>query len=264
MKKIIVTLFLSAVGLVALQLTSCDRSTEPDPCSLLEPASADFIVGESFFGTDTVINSDTIRRGRSIIFKALGRKGKEMDYETYEWKIGNDPRVFTQKVVSLLFNDANEIQPLTVTLTVKDQVLAGCFPDGGGQAVLTKQYVLVPRSTSVVFGDYEGALDENPNEKFIVSVRICQFGDICTVNINRGCNNHADPPLSGSRIRPEIAYRAMFIDSGTTFFEGCDNPKGWLYFGKSINDVIIQYTTSDPANRTGPRKRHRFTGRRIK
>lgn len=262
MKKLLFALIGLAVIIGLTQITSCKKNTV-NPCEKFKPITADFIVGESFFGVDTVIDCDTLRRGKSLIFKALGDNGEEMNYDSYEWKIGNDSRLFDKKVFSLFFEDASQVQRLSVTLTVRDQSLANCFANGG-QATLTKQYTLVPQNTSVVFGSYEGALIEAPNEKFVVSVRICQFGDVCTTNINKGCNNNADPPLSGARIRPEISYRSMYIDSFETFFTSCDNPKGWLYFGKSINDVIVEYTTGDPANRTAPRKQHRFIGKRIK
>ncbi|MFM8912020.1 MAG: hypothetical protein ACKOE6_03735 [Flammeovirgaceae bacterium] len=274
MRRLLTFLALLALaGAFVFLLEGCGDN--PNPCKGSDPISADFSIGGLLYAPDTVLVADTILSGGTIVFESLSKR----EYDSYEWKIGRDPKVFTTKKVALVFQD-KLLQPQTITikLKVRDSFSGKCFPKSGATDSLTKQFVLMPETSSVVFGDYEGYLVEDPTKKFVVSVYYCaplQHAEVCTNNIDRGCNNK----LRISSTLPyiydiSISYRQLFIGDPrdpnflldiVTNTPGiyCNDPIGWLYFGKSINDVFIDYTTAVfPDNKK--RFPHRFIGKRIK
>jgi hypothetical protein len=267
-KQLPLLLLLALIGAFVFSLEGC--GDDPNPCKDKLPISADFIIGEQLLSIDTLIESDTVLTGGTITFKSKG------DYQSYEWKIGDDPRVFTTRSVSLFFEKSDFSKTLSIKLKVKDSFLASCFPNKGGVDSLTKRIVLLPSYASATFGQYEGSLDEDPTNKYIITVRFCQpgvNGFICTNNIDKGCDNKlytSDPyPYINDF---DLTYRVMRIGSptSTNYLNAasghplnCNDPRGWLYFKNSLNSVIVEYTTGDYTNQKLPRKKHRFTGKRI-
>ena len=260
---------LALIGAFVFSLEGCGPDPE-SPCNNKKPVSADFITSEKWLSIDTLFDDDTLLTGRTLTFKAKN------EYQTYEWKIGDDPRVFTTRSVSLFFEKLSSPKTLEIKLKVKDSFLESCFPNKGADS-LTKRIVLLPSTASATFGNYEGSLDEDPTNKYVITIRFCQpgvNGFICTNNIDKGCDNKfytSDPfPYINDF---DYSYRVMKIggSNSTNFFNAasgypklnCNDPKGWLYFDNSVNNVIIDYTTGDFNDRKSPRKKHRFIGKRI-
>ena len=267
-KQLPFLILLGLIGAFVFSLEGCGPDPE-SPCKDKKTVSAEFIVAEQLLSVDTLIDEDTLLTGRTLTFKAKN------EYQTYEWRIGSDPRVFTTRSVSLFFEKSISAKNIDVKLKVKDSFLESCFPNKGEDS-LTKRIVLLPSTASATFGRYEGSLDEDPTNKFIITIRYCQpgvNGFICTNNINKGCDNNNEPPRQGPPIESTFSYKAMKIGDtrNQTYLNAasgnpetdCNDPQGWLYFQKSINSVIVEYTTGDFINRNSPRKKHRFTGKRI-
>jgi hypothetical protein len=260
-----------AIGIM-FSLEGCGDN--PNPCDRKAKITAEFVVGAQFLGVDTVILGDTILAGSTVVFRASSND----EYQFYEWKIGDDPRKFNTKEVGLTFSSDLFFQPqsVEVSLKVQDSFLQNCFPLTKGRDSVTKKIVIVPQRNSVVFGDFEGYLEESPNNKFVVNIRYCNpnnQGFICSNNIDFGCDNrlyNSDPYPFINNIT--YSYRALHIgDSKSPIFINsasghpginCNDPLGWLYFGKSKNQVFINYSSAVYPNNK-KRRKHKFIGKRI-
>lgn len=260
---------LALVGAFLFSLEGC--GDEPNPCKGRKTISADFIMGEQFLAIDTLIDADTVLSGGPLSFKSKG------EYASYEWTIGEDPRQFTTRTVSLLFNSVGSPKTIFVKLKVQDPFLKSCFPSTHGIDSVIRKLVILPSDASAVFGRYEGSLEEDPTNKYVVTISYCNpitKSFICTNNIDKGCDNKlytSDPyPYINDF---DFTYRALkvggkdsfnFFNSSTSYPNlNCNDPNGWLYFGKSLNDVVIEYTTAIYPN-TKKRISHKFTGKRLK
>lgn len=244
-----------------MNFSGCKDDTEPfDQCKDKEIASAEFIMGQRFMREDTVVNADTVLAKRIIVFRAKN------EYQHYEWRIGTDPRVFTTREVALFFDEV--FQPLTidVSLKVRDTFLEKCFGEAGTDSVMRK-LTLVHSLSSRVFGKYEGYLENDPSDTFIVEVSYCQPGtfnySICTKNINKGCVNDDTPPRQVPPIECVVTYKNMRMHQREVLFDECFDPEGWLFFGDTLNDVIIEYSARDMSGPQGSRKHYRFIGKRV-
>jgi hypothetical protein len=90
---------------------------------------------------------------------------------TYEWTIGNDPRVFTDSIVFLDFYALTG--PITATLIVTNQNVAeGCFSSDASRDTITKTISARDFDWSQedlpITGIYEGYDEDNPNETYTI------------------------------------------------------------------------------------------------
>ena len=108
--------------------------------------------------TDQFFEVDTITKVNAVYFTAL-----DSTDVTYEWKIGDDPRIFTDRVVKIVFYNAAEIK---VKLTVKRK--SNCSTIDGGEQTLIKPLVIMEKSA--ISGKYEGYLESKPSEKFVIQI----------------------------------------------------------------------------------------------
>ncbi|MFM9838036.1 MAG: hypothetical protein ACKVOQ_07210 [Cyclobacteriaceae bacterium] len=266
-KQILFFVGLAMLGAFILLLEGCGDEPQ-DLCRDKEAVSADFIMGEQFLSIDTVINEDTVLSANTIVFEAKG------DYPFYEWKIGEDIRVFNTKRVSLFFESVIQPKTIDVQLKVRDESLSNCFPNSGIENSMTKKLTILEKNSSIALGSFEGYLESDPATKIIVSIEFCNpnFKEtICTTNIDNGCTSKATAGSTDSRIHFEFSYRAMrigdvdrpvFLNPQSGFpNNNCNDPKGWLYFDKTINDVIIKYTVGEYLKSS--RKSLVFKGKRI-
>jgi hypothetical protein len=266
-KQLTFPVLLALLGAFVFGLEGC-RDEPQNLCRNREAASANFTMGEQFLSVDTVINADTVLSAKTIVFEAKG------EYPFYEWKIGEEIRVFNTKKVSLFFPSVNQTKTIDIQLKVRDESLSNCFSSSGRIDSLRKTLTLINPTQSVVIGNFEGYLESNSTTKFIVSVEFCNplFKEtICTINIDKGCTTRPFPSSSDSRISYEFSYRAMkigdkdrpvFLNAQSGFPNNdCNDPKGWLYFDKTIKDVIIEYSVGEFLKQT--RKPVVFKGKRI-
>lgn len=258
--KTIYSIVVVAFYVTLLQLFGCGGDPEPDPCLDKKPVKADFTIGEliSFFGgnkPDTIVLSDTVLTGNFIVFNALD------NYESYEWRVGDDPRVFNTKQLKLLFQFP---ETLTVSLTVKGKALKNCFPDDDGMDTQVRKIVVIDRKLNPIFGQYEGAIISNPGDVFKVEVVHDAFFDqINIININKNCY-----PINESiglrGFRTIMCYKKLYFYSGF-YYESCKDPQGWLIVDKAIKNVEIRYSTGNGSVAQSATKRiyDKFIGKKI-
>jgi len=179
---------LALLGAFMFSLEGC--GDEPNPCKEKKPFTADFGIyqslGDSLYIIDTVLLVDpafrerTLNSSEAIVFKASG------DYDTYEWKIGDDPRIFTQKQFALNFDRA-ALGEIKVTLTATGKAVTSCFADDDGRDTQVQSFrILRGEDFSLsILGKFEGYVTSNPSRKFTFEIR-----DFGLPPINWDPNNH--------------------------------------------------------------------------
>lgn len=176
----------------ALLVASCRHEgagTEPNPCQTAQANPLRFRFLESF-GTPT---PDTAYVKQDITFEGPGAP-----YTSYEWRIGNDPRVFTQQKLSLYFPEATN-GTYAVRLIARRPLNTACFPKDDGIDTLTRELTLVPLFTAKppTYGRFLGSNTDAPRDTF--SIRLFQgldpynagspiFYDFLA-NLGRGCRS---------------------------------------------------------------------------
>src|SRR6187431_1814366 len=100
-------LFVPILTTVFLLLFSCGKKQVEDPCKGKIQPVPEFAVKEIV--GDTAFLADTVFRDNAVRFEALTQ------YQTVKWKIGSDPRDFTQPIFQLYF--FNDIITIPVTFT---------------------------------------------------------------------------------------------------------------------------------------------------
>ncbi|MFD2785652.1 hypothetical protein [Hymenobacter rubripertinctus] len=174
-----------------LLLAGCrqDKDPQPDPCAAAQANPLSFRFLENY-GTPT---PDTAYAKQDITFEGPGAP-----YTSYEWRVGNDARVFTDRQFSLYFyeKDAGDYR---VRLIARRPPNTKCFPNDDGVDTLTKVLSLVPRSfrKGPIYGKFQGSTTDAPRDTF--TIRIFQGLDPYNVgspiqydflrNLSRGCQS---------------------------------------------------------------------------
>jgi hypothetical protein len=184
------------IALVALLFGSCHKNPEPDPCKDYKPFSADFTMTEIIKGyqLSETIESDTVSEGDLVTFSA------KQDLDKYEWKIGEDPRTWNTKTVSLSFYgypDNYILKPLTINITLKGKrakkdIDNVCTTNIKEEGSITRKLVVMPLTTKpAILGKYEGFELSNPDKKFVLEIGFIysgvQEGNMYVNNLYDGC-----------------------------------------------------------------------------
>lgn len=237
MKKIFGSVVVVAFSIGLIQLSGCGGDPEPDPCLEKTPIKANFTISESLtlFGgvkSDTIIASDTVLTGNFIVFEADG------NYKSYEWKIGDDPRVFNTKRVKLLFDFP---ETLSIKLTVSDTPIKSCFPDDDGTDTQLMDITIVDRKLNPIFGQYEGSNKSSPTDIFKIEVSHDAFFDqINILNINKNCYP-IDESIGLRGFSTSMGFKKLFFYSGF-YYKACNDPQGWFIVDKSGQNVEVKYS----------------------
>jgi hypothetical protein len=183
MKKTILFLLFSGL-IVAIGCNKdepdCTDFTNPlcsnyNPCHDQEATSADFqtdcVVRRDKYKTITS-QEDTFYLGTSIVFTAL-----QEDALSYEWKIGDDDRTFTEQEFSLDFNPSDSVslfnRPVPIQLIVTRTPNTACFPTDDGIDTLTKYIYFVSRhevTHKKFVGTWVGSLDAEPDDIYEIEI----------------------------------------------------------------------------------------------
>ncbi len=228
-----------------------------DPCFGKNPVSAEFVIEESLPGRSTTyfIESDTVIYGSNLVrFRAIH------EAENYTWRIGNDPREWNTRSVTLYFKDYLDI---SVSLSVSSTPDTSCFPHDNGQDTAIRKLVTVSAAETKLYGVYRMSVVEYPEnfpEKWEdgFEIRMTEFaGD--TVFSDYGyriqgftprCRNDGFPR---SRWGEWVAYRAMTFD---TKFENEGLHCNYMPYGiirhigsqdSRVDSIEIQSTLYDPS-----------------
>lgn len=240
-----------SVVLFVLSLAACtDESTPPDPCAGISEVKARFTVKEVVstykFETDTFVSN------QSVEFAAAER------YDSYEWHIGSDARIWTDSAFRLGF-PAREVTlgaPLPITLIAKRAPNISCTPTDDGVDTLTKHIVIILDYDSPILGEYKGVHTDSPLDTFNVRIYFRNPDYLVMQNINRGCQDTVG--RFSSYIRKELGATVMTFDGGGVYdTTGCKNPKGVLFLD-NYTDVRIEYEYDLD------RKKAVYVGKKIK
>lgn len=224
-------------------MAGCQDKDRPNPCVNQQPTSADFVIRERIgidllnkvrlYEVDTVGISSRI----PITFSA-----KDTVAARYQWTVGNDPRVYTQREISLAFDQLNG--PVTVRLRVQKTPNTACFPNDTGEATAQKTLVLVPQAQAPIYGDYEGYSLSNPGRKFTIQIRPNSL-----LNLPEGCRYDL-------RNEVLIGSTALFAFSNT--FDppfGAASLSGWGALDRqNKRKIVFEYSYTDLSQPTPTRR----------
>ncbi len=280
MKNTLKNTYLGILLLLAL-FGGCSKCKKDiDPCIGYKPFSADFTIGEniSYGRNSKFVETDTIFEGQLVTFEAK----QEMD--SYEWKVGADPRVWTTKKFSLSFfgylnNDIFE--PTTVSITLrakraKKEIDNTCNPSTKEEETMTRKIVIIPYSLrdlntgkpftqSPIVGSYEGTLLSAPSDKFMVDIKYKydqQTGDeyYYFTNLNKGCNPLYTRETDKYWSRLETHYTAAVYDDCCILANGCNRLQELIFFLNPTKDSITAYYKAG----LNPQTDYVFKGKRIR
>ncbi len=263
-----------SASLVLVFLASCGGE-EPNPCAEETSVTAEFTIKQqlydvkSLFGIADMFEVDTVllRFARGIHWAQDVSFITEGNYDSVQWIIGDDPRVFTQPAKTLFFDEP--LGKLDVQCIVYKKPNINCFPEDDGVDSLTKSfYLLSTRDFPYPFeGQFEGYNEDEPGKLFTVTIKDMgetpiggQAGEWYGIRIQglpEGCGgseiklDHFSP-----NIRSRL-YRQFTINSGSS--DDCPSIEG---FGEITGDRLnINYKYSFPSN---PIISKKFIGNRVK
>lgn len=211
-----------------------------DPCANAERVKARFTIYERVALPEhsMIVPSHTIVEGLAI-FSANER------YDSYEWQIGYDTRVWTDSSFSLRFGSNSGVpkgEPLPVRFIGRRQPNSSCFPDDDGIDTAFRKLVLMHAYTSPILGSYRGVHLDEPLDTFTVEIFWHKKYFLSMSNINRGCFDTIDNRFEASAIDKDLGATVMVFGDGWSYWpQGCRAPMGVarLFDHRKIE---IQYT----------------------
>lgn len=238
----------------------CRKKHEQNPCEGKSQPIAEFAVKEMV--GDTAFDADTIFRDNYVKFQSL------TSYDSVLWKIGTDPRKFTQSIFTLSF--INDLITVPVTFTGNKPANTQCFPNDNGiytgvkQLTTVEQFDRATLTKSPLIGRYKGYFTNNPLDTFTVRI---EYFDSTKYNVSvTGLKNFywisnipkgyidstSDPAVRYPELRNghsmEMGYKS-FVFSGGFDIRG----KGWL----SHDTLFINYSGY------GVTTQKKFIGKRL-
>ncbi len=117
----------------------------------------------------------------------------------YEWQIGQDPRVFTDSLFSLVFNGVSGWVNFSLT-TYHDKADANCFPGDNGKVTVQKAYYFKPFTATTdeayiaqfpIFGTYLGHDEGSPLDTFQVRIDWPPHSRVGINNMPEGCDSRS-------------------------------------------------------------------------
>lgn len=156
----------SLISFSLFLVPGCKKDTAGDQCNGKTLPSGKFEIKEVV--GDTAFLADTIFRDNYVQFSALDA------YQSVEWKLGNDPRTFTDSSFSLSFNTA--LVTIPINFKGKRTAIPQCFPGDIGtynssQNLTVLEQIEKPILTlSPLVGRYKGFFTNAPADTFTVSM----------------------------------------------------------------------------------------------
>lgn len=173
-----------------LLIISCNKKNTEAVCDPTNEFKAGFKVGYQFLD-GSFIPSDTITNF-SVFIEA------DTTYDSYEWKIENDTRIFTSKKVRFVFPESDLGKTFTVRLIARGKKNQCNSSDNGIDTVsksfrllfskeadendyIDNQYLPAYLINLPIFGRWEGAFENDPMSVFTVLI-----------------NNNGQAPIGGT------------------------------------------------------------------
>ena len=251
-------LFVCTMVAGLLGTTSCRKNSPlpaPDPCLGARANPLTFRFLESY-GTPT---PDTALSNQTIAFDGPGTP-----YTSYEWRVGTDPRPFTQRRFGLYF-PRTRIGTFLVRLIAHRPPNLRCFPKDDGVDTLTQTLTVVDRNAfqSPVYGKFLGANVDAPRDTFTIRVFSGPSYQVPVDplaapydylrNLGRGCQS--------PYFNIGMTWRGLsFFFNGTDFNCLSESGSGYLPTRDSIRIDYSQRESSNSSNRVN----RVFRGRRVR
>jgi len=242
-------------------LLSCTDKDLENPCKgKVQPVAA--FTFKEIVG-DTAFIADTVFRDNAVQFEALAT------YLTVKWKIGSDPRDFSQPKFQLYF--LNDLLNIPITFTGTNQPDKLCFPNDNGIYSGVKQLTTVEQfdksilTLSPLIGRYKGYFINNPTDTFTVRIEYfdsLKYDPSITGNknfywISNIPKGYKDSTSSNALAYPELR-NGLPIEMGYKCFEfgwstsNCNSGNGWL----SHDTLYVNYGSPTQCKK-------KFIGKRI-
>lgn len=226
---------------------------EPNPCQAAQANPLRFRFLESY-GTPT---PDTAYTKQDITFE-----GPEAPYTTYEWTVGSDARVFTQRRFSLYFPESLT-GSFPVRLVARRPANLRCFPKDDGVDTLTRVLTLMPLydRSAPIYGRFQGSNADAPRDTF--TIRVFRGADPYNPggplpydflrNLSRGCQS---PYYTIG-----LTWRGISFNYGRNDY-GCltEGGAGYLTTRDSIRVIYSQFESGTSLKRVS----RLFQGRRVR
>jgi hypothetical protein len=236
-------------------ITACQKEKLP------KPISASFqikeVIADPDFWSKETYNTDTVSTAE---VEFLADQSQDSNI-VYQWKIGSDSRIFTQKDFNLKFLPST-VNNIEVNLTVTRKDLNGNIIDS--KSALRTFYFGKPRVEGHFQGYFEGfsqRADVYINYEYANPVFANEKGIMITSNIGKfdslfspeGWNEHV------------ILNRRIYFDWANTIGEGINNrirfPHGSINLDKDYKSLTIDLTVKEVS--TGRDIPMKFKGTKI-
>lgn len=221
-----------------------------DPCIDEIKATADFGFYKKRVGDDSTYwlpIRDTFYNlnfggGSKLYFRA---HSSEMD--NYSWTVGSDPRMFTDSIFFLFFENING--PINANLKTEKQFLEMCFPVNDQEMSLSKTIQMKAIDDPMNFpiiGKFEGYDEDAISDVYTVEIETYSS---YIRNFPKGCQTSSIPILRTGR---------SFVFDTTAPYQ-CGHPEGGGVLQTGNQELIIDYTIDVD----GIRVAKRFRGTRL-
>jgi len=164
-----------------LVVLACKKIEQPemdatqDPCDCLEQQRTTFSMGEKFgpefIDLDTIYKPMNYGDGNPANFYPqtyayVYFSANYKDAISYEWQVGQNPTTQTTADFGLYFTQL--VDNLPVRLIIKSKPNKKCFPNDDGIDTIYRYLTIQCPILPPIVGKYEGSLQSNPNEKFVI------------------------------------------------------------------------------------------------
>lgn len=249
--------YLCFTVLILLFVTGCAKVVDSD-CRGEVLLSASFKIGARmvhFGGVDTLVETDTVLTFNVVEFVAAE------GFTDYQWKIGEDDRIFTDRSISLIFDEPETA--LKIELIAVDSAINPCFPLEIVSDTVVKYLTVFPKRKNPIYGTFRGVLLDDPLDTFEVEVFIDPVTreGFHTVNINKGCYPESIPGISVGLLSKQTYKRIVFGDIESFLIGPCLDPRGWYTVSPDGRSLRVEYSIVDTLNNT--RKQQEFIGQYV-
>jgi hypothetical protein len=222
--------------IVLVSSYACKDDDDLNPCELdgVAPVSATFTTSYEMGWQDSTrrFEGDTFVNSFSIIFTA------EQEADSYQWIIGDDPKVFDTKEFTLRFDDV--VGAINVQLVIEATPNLDCFPADDGRDTISSTIYLIEKEDSPILGKYRGIVNSAPTDTFDIDIHLIPpFNDDSNIdNLPKGCIRDEIYRLNFS-----LGYRNLAMRSLENYVN-CPKPQGWGDLEVN-NRITLEYTIWD-------------------
>ncbi len=205
---------------------------------------------------------------------------------SYEWKIGDDSRVFTTKKFSLRFkeNDLGAVRQLDIRLIIKKTPVSCNAGDNGIDTLVRKVNFINGRTELekwAMYGKYLGYNEDEPNKKFTIEIKreirpsavyedVYGIGLNYVVNLLPNCLSNGDAvyiTIGGNNSAATFGWPESPLYLLGAYTCVCDgNQRQLAYLSSDKQQITVLYGLFNIDRTTGkysPRINKKFIGKRI-